>query len=622
MEIETSSAIKLFFPNPSLVLVFFEAIANSLDAEATEIGIHISMQSFAAASTLSVKVTDNGKGFNDESFERFKTLMKPLDSYHKGIGRLVFLDYFSQIEIESQWGNNCRRFVYNQGFNGESKLEELVNEKPPCTTLTFSGFLKDKVKSYDDLKPDILKERIISEFLLTLSDLKKQNINFKIEISLKLDEENSQRDFFSTSLTITPADLPVMESAEINIDTLIGIFSVQIHYYISTSYAGKNNLLTAVNIDGRAVPIKLIQPTVIPIGHSAVFVFSSEMFLGCADNSRQRLVLPEQISESILYPLFRKEIGKILLENIPQISILNEKAKGKFVEQFPHLIGYIECDVVGLIDGDEALNIAQQKLFKQQKEILQCDHLSDDLYTKTLDASSRALTEYVLYREKIIAKLKSMSAKNTEDEIHNLIVPRRKEYNQDSILSGIYENNAWLLDDKFMTFRTILSEKRMDEIVNNILLSDEIGDEAGRPDIAMIFSADPNDKHPVDVVVIEIKKITENEKENQYAINQLIQRAAKLAKYCNNIQRIWYYAVVNINDEFADSLQMQKWAPLYSKGRVFYQEFQAPRLDKITVPTPIFVLSFDAIVSDAQSRTHTFLVILRDAMKQREKILL
>ena len=275
-----------------------------------------------------------------------------------------------------------------------------------------------------------------------------------------------------------------------------------------------------------------------------------------------------------------------------------------------------------MIDGDEALNIAQQKLFKQQKEILQCDHLSDDLYTKTLDASSRALTEYVLYREKIIAKLKSMSAKNTEDEIHNLIVPRRKEYNQDSILSGIYENNAWLLDDKFMTFRTILSEKRMDEIVNNILLSDEIGDEAGRPDIAMIFSADPNDKHPVDVVVIEIKKITENEKENQYAINQLIQRAAKLAKYCNNIQRIWYYAVVNINDEFADSLQMQKWAPLYSKGRVFYQEFQAPRLDKITVPTPIFVLSFDAIVSDAQSRNHTFLEILRDAMKQREKILL
>ena len=30
MDIETSGAIKLFFPNPSLTLVYFEALANAL----------------------------------------------------------------------------------------------------------------------------------------------------------------------------------------------------------------------------------------------------------------------------------------------------------------------------------------------------------------------------------------------------------------------------------------------------------------------------------------------------------------------------------------------------------------------------------------------------------------
>lgn len=615
MEIETSSAIKLFFPNPSLALVFFEAIANSLDAGANHIEIDISIQSFSLPSSLNIKIKDNGNGFTDESFERFKKLMKPRDSFHKGIGRLVFLDYFSSIEINSQWNNATRHFIYNKDFDGNSELSDADKGQEQKTELSFTGFIKDKVKSYDDLRPQSLKERIIAHFLLTFNDIKKSGNDFGIKITLDVADENSQKDFFSTSVEISVKDLPEMQSVEIAKNELDAFSTITAHYYVNDSYSGRN-LLTAISIDGRTIPVSLVQPASIPVGCSAVFIFSSEMFFGCADSSRQKLVLPETVPESALYSLLKREIGKILSAKIPKISEYNEKAKIRFEEKFPHLLGYIDYDVVGLIDGDEALNTAQERLFKQQKEILQCEHLSDSLYEKSLDASSRTLTEYILYREKIISKLKSMTGDNSEDEIHNLIVPKRKNYHQDSIVSGIYENNAWLLDDKFMTFRTILSEKRMDEIINHILLSDEVDGEAGRPDIAMIFSADPKEEKPVDVVVVEIKKITDDEKENQYSINQLIKRATKLAKYCNNIQRIWYYAVVNVNDEFAETLQIQKWAPLYSKGRVFYQEFQAPKAGGLFVPTPIFVLSFDAIVSDAEARNHTFLEILRSSIKQ------
>ena len=618
MEIETTSAIKLFFPNPSLELVFFEAIANSFDAGATEIDIKISMHSFALVSSLNISISDNGDGFIDENFTRFEMLMKPRDALHKGIGRLVFLDYFSSVAVESFFDGKRRNFLYNKDFNGASDVVDVQDGMPHSTKLNFSGFIKEKVRSYDDLKPDNLKERIISHFLLTLKDLKDKEKEFKINVSLHVEEENSQRDFFSKTVEIGPSDLPLMEFLEIPAGVIDEFSSIGIHYCIISSFAGRD-LSTAISIDGRTIPINLIQQTAIPYGYSVVFIFSSDMFLGCSDSSRQQLVLPDRISQYLLYSLLRRAIGKILAEKIPQITASNQKAKERFEQQFPHLLGYIDDDVVGLIDTDEALNIAQQKFFKQQKEILQCEDLSDDLYEKSLDASSRALTEYVLYREKIIAKLKSMTGDNTEDEIHNLIVPRRETYCDDALASQIYENNAWLLDDKFMTFRTILSEKRMDEIINHILLSDEISGEAGRPDIAMIFSADPNDAIPVDVVIVEIKKITDDEKENQYSINQLIKRATKLVKYCSTIQRIWYYAVVNINDEFAESLQIQKWAPLYSKGKVFYQEFQAPNPIGSLVPTPIFVLSFDAIVSDAASRNHTFLEILRNAIKRHVK---
>ena len=46
MEIDTSSAVKLFFPNPSLMLVYFEAIANAFDAGAKNIEINIRLTGF------------------------------------------------------------------------------------------------------------------------------------------------------------------------------------------------------------------------------------------------------------------------------------------------------------------------------------------------------------------------------------------------------------------------------------------------------------------------------------------------------------------------------------------------------------------------------------------------
>lgn len=58
MDIETSSAIKFFFPNPSLIQVLYEALANALDAGATEVTIRIEIDGFTAAETLRLTITD------------------------------------------------------------------------------------------------------------------------------------------------------------------------------------------------------------------------------------------------------------------------------------------------------------------------------------------------------------------------------------------------------------------------------------------------------------------------------------------------------------------------------------------------------------------------------------
>lgn len=615
MDIETSNAIDLFFPKPSLTLVYFEAVANALDAGATEITINIDVQVFNKPDTLTITITDNGSGFNDENFSRFKTLLKPRDKYHKGIGRLVFLNYFNRVEINSVWDNKQRSFTFKNGFDGIAPIKEMKTVQEKKTVLVFTGFAKERVKAYDDLKPESLKPLIIEHFFPTLHALKQENRLFIISIKLTTRESNAQKEFFPNDTTITPDDLPLMKMETIQ-DHSLDIFSdIKMHYHIE-QVSGKGKFLNGFSIDGRTIPTNLIPSSAFPLGYRCIFLFESELFHSNSDSLRQNLVLPQGIHEAHLYRVLRREIGKKLTEHIPQITEKNEKTIQKFEEQFPHLLGFFEKETVGLIDRDDALAIAQQRFFKVQKEILQCETLSESTYEKSLELSSRTLTEYILYRDKIIRRMKAMTGDNPESDIHNLIVPRFKEFSKDAMPSEIYQNNAWLLDDKFMVFRTILSEKRMDTVINAIRIDEENLDVSGRPDIAMIFSRDPDDAAPVDVVIVEIKKKTDDEKENQYAINQLLDRATKLVTYCPNIQRIWYYAVIQISETFATRLRQQKWAPLFSMGTVYYQEFPTERPDGSTVPTPMFVMSFDAIVADAECRNHTFLEILRGGMKK------
>ena len=248
MDIETSGAIRLFFPNPSLTLVYFEALANALDAGATEISIDIDVQAFDKPETLKITVSDNGDGFTDENFERFRKLLRPRDKFQKGIGRLVFLNYFSRVDVTSTRSKWRRTFIFKDGFDSNVPIENLKDEQPVKTTLVFNGFAKDRVKSYDDLKPDALKPLLIEQFLPTLDARKRDGKAFKISISLKTNESNAQKEFFPHETAITPDDLPSMTKITIQDDSLDAITAIDMYYHIE-SVAGKGSSLTAFSID-------------------------------------------------------------------------------------------------------------------------------------------------------------------------------------------------------------------------------------------------------------------------------------------------------------------------------------------------------------------------------------
>jgi len=321
--------------------------------------------------------------------------LRPRDNLHKGIGRLVFLNYFKKISVLSEWGNSRRSFVFKENFSGDSDYDETDVPLDKRTVLVFTEFANERIKSYDNLKPDSLKEQVIDQFLPKFQDLRTQRIPFKIRITLKADEENVKKGFISSQSVITENDLPRFSTVIIEDVEFDAFAKIKMHYHIERSQ-GKGRQFTAFDIDGRTVPVKLLSPGAVPAGYDCIFIFESELFHTNSDSSRQKLVLPDGVHEVSLNRLLTREVGKILAEKIPQINENNRKIKDGFEQKFPHLLGYFEEETAGLIDRDDALQIAQQKFFHVQKEILQCEEMTDREYEKSLELSSRTLTEYIL----------------------------------------------------------------------------------------------------------------------------------------------------------------------------------------------------------------------------------
>ena len=117
MRVNTKQAVRLFFQNPSLVQVFKEAVANSLDANANQIDINIFIDSFDKQETLRIEIIDNGEGFTDYRYNKFCELLKVEENTHQGVGRLVYLSYFNKVEVRSIYDGLLRTFTFNDSFD-------------------------------------------------------------------------------------------------------------------------------------------------------------------------------------------------------------------------------------------------------------------------------------------------------------------------------------------------------------------------------------------------------------------------------------------------------------------------------------------------------------------------
>ena len=315
--------------------------------------------------------------------------METNDPDHKGLGRLLYLNYFGKVEVESCIGIKLRKFTFNGGFKANKVKETEIDSQETSTKLKFSSYLKDRINEYSYVTPSCIKSALIDHFLPRLLLREIENRPLEIKITLKTEEPNPSKSFYSDTQTLTLKDIPKMERIDLKIDGASMFNDFHLYYRIEEDRA-KREISTSVAVDGRTIPLKLVNTSQIPQGYEVAFILVSDFFKGKSDTSRQALSISAEDFVEVT-KVFSEQIRNILNEKIPKIVERNEKTSEELAQSFPHLEGYFPDKAVGLIERNRALDSAQKKMFTDSKQILEADHLTESQYEKSLEVSARVL---------------------------------------------------------------------------------------------------------------------------------------------------------------------------------------------------------------------------------------
>ena len=393
-------------------------------------------------------------------------------------------------------------------------------------------------------------------------------------------------------------------------------------YYVDhNSNMGRRerNLLTALSVDNRLIKRNIFNKGKIPQNYEAIFILKSNTFTGKTDDARENLTM-ERDFEDLIRKEFTAHAAEILKREIPTLVKSNTEAEKVFAKKYPHLVGLYDSAYVGIMDEKTAFEDAEAAFAKIKKEILNADEISNDLYEKTLNISSRTLGEYILYRARIIQRLKECGEEDSEGKIHDIVVPRKHHFEKKTSMEDLRVNNAWLLDDKYMSYSHIFSDLEMSKISDVLNSNIELYKPDRRPDIAIVSTEDPEKAEKFEVVVVELKRLDLDVKRNRDVVEQLKQRARNLLQlYPGKIGRIWFYGIVDFDDEFSRSLFEDGWIEIYSKDQVLYKRQPIFKNDGTKGEAEMFLMSYKSVWLDAEHRNETFLRILRDGFRRESQ---
>jgi anti-sigma regulatory factor (Ser/Thr protein kinase) len=568
--------------------VIYEAITNSLQANATDIKIKFFQNSLNIEETKgyieSIIIEDNGDGFNEKntkSFQEYRSKHK-IDLGCKGIGRFLFLKMFDEVNIRSLDKNI--KFAINKDIKvtKENKVidKTIVKFLKPKNDFTvdynlFSDELKDYFIAYFKLLNDknLSIKIIIYENELEKSNIESNNIPKFTNKQFKIKNHEFNISYILNDKAIKDydgyycaGDRVVIKNSFLEYKKKLKFFkNIKILYLLTSKYMDNNVNSTRDDF------------TIFP-----VFKNSDDLF--------------NSLSWKEIQNELKNQIREISLSNGIDIDKIAKENLNTAIKEAPFLAYYLQDN-----DNDEdslTLKKKAKKKLEEDKDFLRnnSDKTNNEYQKKLSIITQSELSEYIFDRQKTIERLKELvNDQVLEKEIHNLFMKQStKDENQ-----NYKSNNLWLFDDRFMIYDKVFSDKQIKEIFPK--LSENID----RPDILSIVSNTDKKDDITDIVIIELKRPNKNitpagAEEELLKYSRYVQES----NFKNKI-RIWTYAFLKYNND-TDSLLGDKdynKIPTHSEYPIYYK-YHGKR------NTIINFMDFRALAFDADTRNKTFMKIL------------
>ena len=244
MDVNVKRAVKMFFSKSSFEMIYFEALANAIDAGATQFDIHITLPAAGDWLNMTLDLSDNGVGFTDERFNKFKKLLDVEERTHKGLGRLVYLCYFDKVRVESVFqSGSLRKFEFSEDFDGQNVIEE-SSQETTGTNLHFVGFIGERIGKTDYVKPAYIKKVLLENFYMKFYKAKQAGQPIIVNINLTVGG-------VPVTETITQDSIPQFQVKELT-DRVDLFESIALYYFIQElDNRAERQVITALAVDDR-----------------------------------------------------------------------------------------------------------------------------------------------------------------------------------------------------------------------------------------------------------------------------------------------------------------------------------------------------------------------------------
>lgn len=517
------------------LLPIFEAIHNSIQSvqQAERVNGKINVKIIRNSKDMEphlveeIVIIDNGIGFTEEnllSFGKLFTSYKKNQFNCKGIGRLSYFAPFFEVNIDSVYSHNNKKFKINLSVT-EKNFYEIpktmsieVNDEPISTTITLKR-LNPKYASLYKLSNEQIKREISQHFLPSLLSIK------NIKIFIDDDGEYS----IDSGIENVFQDEPIIISDE----------KFELFHLKNKSHNRSNHKIT-LSADGRSVKEKKID--FLPNGKIGTddekyylnTIVISDYLNSKLNPQRSGFSIPQAdlmdkqaITLDIIYSKVTDSIRQYTKDSVETLEGILEDLIKKTFEELPHL-SFLKDDnniknSFKLGDDENAVKDAyirefalkQVESFNYVKLISKKYEANDipnfeDFQKESLNKleagmklNHAPLVSYIKYRDYVLdlyGKLleqKPDKKYQPEHVLHSLLFPTKtdsKDYEAD-----YFKHNLWIIDDRYAIYNFLTSDLPESETTGS-----EFDRHDKRYDICAAYSDPIGEEH--NVFIIELKK--------------------------------------------------------------------------------------------------------------------